>query len=80
MAFLHSYIVFIINNNDEFKTGLTKDIDQVMQEYQHLSNNSSLVFQRHFDDLEDAKSFEAKIEALDSAKKKALINGDFDFS
>ncbi|MEP2772782.1 MAG: hypothetical protein ABJH05_11575 [Fulvivirga sp.] len=78
MAFLHSYIVFIINNNDELITGLTKDIDQVMDEYRNSDNNSSLVFQRHFDEKDQAEAFEKQLKHWDNEKKKALINGDID--
>ncbi len=80
MAFLHSYIVFIININDEYQTGLTKDIDQALDEYQQANLDSSLVFQRHFDRLEEAQEFRSRLEKMDSNKKKALINGDLDFS
>lgn len=80
MAFLHSYIVFIINKNDELITGLTKDIDQVMDNYRESGNNSSLVFQRHFDERDQAEAFENQLKNWDNEKKKALINGDIDIS
>lgn len=80
MAFLNSYIVFIININDEFKTGLTKDIDLVLDQYRKIGDNSSLVFQRHFDQYDEAEAFEARLKQLNKEKKAALINGEFDIS
>jgi len=76
MAFLNSYIVFILKVGQDYKIGMTNDIDQVVHEHEQLNENFSLVFQKHFDEEHVARSYEEHISQLDNAKKEALIRGD----
>lgn len=76
MAFFNPYIVFILKVEEDYVTGLTSDIDSVIQDLQTQKEKVNLVFQQHFDDIDQAKTFEAKINRWDKAKKEALIRGD----
>jgi putative endonuclease len=90
-VFLSVYKVinlYIVQCSDEtFYTGVTNNLERRIQEHNSGINKESYTFNRrpvklvyhtYFKDFDLAFEWETKIKKWSKAKKKALINGDFD--
>ena len=80
MSIINAYIVFILRIGEDLVSGFTTDINNTLVHYKAKSQQPTLVFQRHFDDPDKAKSFAEDLKGWDHQKKEALINGRINFS
>jgi len=81
------YTVYLLLCNDQtYYTGITSNIDKRIQEHQqgvHFGSYTyyrlpvELVFYQNFTDVNQAIEFEKKIKKWSQAKKKALINNQY---
>ncbi|WP_179339535.1 GIY-YIG nuclease family protein [Winogradskyella ludwigii] len=84
----YQYFVYILLCADKsYYTGITNNLSKRFNEHQAGTKRDSytysrrpltLVFQQEFNDVIQAIYFEKKIKGWSRAKKKALIDGDFD--
>ena len=82
------YYVYILECSDNsYYTGITNTIDRRINEHQYGKHSNcytykrrplTLMFQQEFNDVLQAIYFEKKIKGWTRAKKKALINDDFE--
>jgi len=85
---MQSSFVYILECADRsFYTGVTADLYKRLEEHQegkHFGSYTfsrrpvSLVYYAHFMDIEQAITFEKKIEKWSRAKKQSLIDGRFE--
>ncbi len=85
---MDNYSVYILKCSDNsYYTGVTNDIDNRVLEHQNGKDPKAynykripveLVFCEHFHDINHAIAFEKQIKGWRRAKKKALINGQWD--
>lgn len=82
------YTVYILKcADDSYYVGVTNDIDARLEQhnegynvkaYTYRRRPVELMFEEHFQDINQAISFEKQIKGWRRAKKEALINGDWD--
>jgi putative endonuclease len=85
---MYTYYVYILKCKDNsYYTGITNNIDRRIFEHKKGINKSCYTFKRRpielqffqeFNDVLQAIYFEKKIKGWTRAKKKALIDGDWD--
>ena len=85
---MRQYFVYILLCNDNsYYTGVTNNLDRRLYEYENGLDPGSytckrrpvkLVFNEIFDDIKQAIAFEKQIKGWNRAKKKAIINGNWD--
>ncbi|MGB1307509.1 MAG: GIY-YIG nuclease family protein [Oceanihabitans sp.] len=85
---MYFYYVYILKCSDEsYYTGITNNINRRIEEhkygytkdcYTYKRRPLDLQFHQEFKDVLQAIFFEKKIKKWTHAKKKALINGDYD--
>ena len=85
---MKEYGVYILLCSDNtYYTGVTNDLDRRLAEHMEATNRKSytarrrplkLVFYQSFDQIDDAIEAEKQIKKWSVAKKRALINSDFD--
>lgn len=85
---MYSYYVYILNCNDNsYYTGITNNLERRLVEHNKGLNKScytynrrpiELKFHQMFNDVLQVIYFEKKIKGWSRAKKKALIEGNWD--
>ena len=85
---MYTYYVYILKCSDNsYYTGITNNLERRIREhnaginkgcYTYNKRPLNLVFQQEFNDVIQAIYFEKKIKGWTRAKKKALIDGDWD--
>jgi len=85
---MYSYYVYILKcSDDSYYTGITNNIEKRFDQHQQGYNKNSYTYKRRpltlefcqeFNDVLQAINFEKKIKGWTRAKKKALINNDWD--
>jgi len=85
---MFSYHVYILKcSDDSYYTGITNNLERRFNEhnlglkkdsYTHSRRPLILEFSQEFNDVLQAINFEKKIKGWTRAKKKALIDGDYD--
>ncbi len=85
---MYSYYVYILKCSDNsYYTGITNNLERRFNQHQSGTKKDtytykrrplSLEFYQEFNDVLQAIYFEKKIKGWTRAKKKALIEGDFD--
>lgn len=85
---MYNYYVYILKcADDSYYTGITNDIARRFEEHQLGKNKECYTFKKRpvimefhqeFNDVLQAIYFEKKLKGWTRAKKKALIEGDFD--
>jgi len=85
---MQTYYVYILKCSDNsFYTGITNNIERRLLEHDKGLNKNCYTYKRRplelqfyqdFNDVLQAIYFEKKIKGWTRAKKKALINGDWD--
>jgi len=66
-----AHIFYIIKFDEQFSVGVTQNIDEVVPD----KDEAQLVFQKHFDQFDEAKNFENLVKSWDQKKVKELIKG-----
>ncbi|KRT16500.1 excinuclease ABC subunit C [Pedobacter ginsenosidimutans] len=85
---MKTYTVYILKCADNsYYTGVTNDIDRRLYEHENAINVNcytaerrplALVFCEHFEDINDAISFEKQVKGWSRKKKEAIINDNWD--
>jgi len=85
---MYNYYVYILKCSDNsYYTGITNNINRRIQEHQEGKDKKAYTHKRRpifleyfhkFNNVLEAIYFEKKIKGWTRAKKKALINGDFE--
>jgi putative endonuclease len=85
---MKTYTVYILKCADNsYYTGVTNDIDRRLYEHDNAININcytaerrplALVFCEHFEDINDAISFEKQVKGWSRKKKEAIINNNWD--
>lgn len=85
---MKTYTVYILKCADNsYYTGITNDIDRRLYEHENAININcytaerrplALVFCEHFEDINDAISFEKQVKGWSRKKKEAIINDNWD--
>ena len=85
---METYTVYILKCADSsYYTGVTNDIDRRLYEHENTINVNCytaerkplvLVFCEHFEDINDAISFEKQVKGWSRKKKEAIINDNWD--
>lgn len=85
---MKTYTVYILKCADNsYYTGVTNDIDRRLYEHENTINVNCytaerrplvLAFCEHFEDINDAISFEKQVKGWSRKKKEAIINDNWD--
>jgi len=84
---MNNYTVYILLCGDgAYYVGVTNDLNRRIQEHQNGDNTKAytysrkplkLVFQEHFNDINQAIAFEKQVKGWRREKKEALIRGEW---